>query len=583
MIAQDYEPSAQWTVTSRPSQWTGGQSQKTSTFSHPSESSSKASELLLNDTSDPPALEQADWVYALRNPQSPDLHGVDTISFNDLKHRSGSEDVPPFLFVTYEFTTFDFTVFDTTKKNNRAILHRIAEERARQMGLLGYWGIGEHWHLPHRVRSKSWGLADVVKAAKQILFIFHEDLSSPHRRFPTDNEEVARPHLENWIQQAIHVPVFVASIQRDSFFVHLIDTDLQRSVDMELTQKVVQHLLWNHKAGTPQATKFFIEKVALDDQIPTQFPALLSLLELLGMISVYSTEIFFQLIEDFLPVKTNEPRRESEFEIFATILLMNKQVQLLERWLCIKEWQTPDTWDLESLLKKTGHWLQTVQIRPLCRAIGLGAHYNILVDGTWGHSINLFKLPNGGRMSMALSKWTSRAVRTGNRRFLAISGAHRVDRLNTCIPGLEANRLRLDSFANRPLLEQTWTLVDMKTNTVVYFVAQAEPTHIVVCAQRDVESWTALVCSSESRKRGTSQTDGSKLVASNDRTGSGSSRSRIYYKEDVVELDSRTLDGLQEMGRIEISLRSKQSPRRLNRSMGVSHNPYTLWDDVSQV
>lgn len=55
MIAQDYEASAQWTVTSRPSEWTEGRSQKTSTISHPSDSSSEASELLLNDTSHPPA------------------------------------------------------------------------------------------------------------------------------------------------------------------------------------------------------------------------------------------------------------------------------------------------------------------------------------------------------------------------------------------------------------------------------------------------------------------------------------------------------------------------------------------------
>lgn len=529
-----------------------------------------------------PALEQADWVYALRNPQSPDLHGVDTISFNDLKHRSGSEDVPPFLFVTYEFTTFNFTIFDTTKKNNRAKLHRIAEKRARQMGLLGYWGIGEHGHLPHAVRSKSWGLADVVKAAKQILFIFHEDILYPRPPFPTDNEEVARPHLENWIQQAMHVPVFVASIQRDSFFVHVIGTDLRRSIDMELTPESFQHLLWNHKAGTPQATKFFIEKVPLDDQIPAQLPALLSLLELLGMTSVHSTELFFQLIIDFLPVKTFALRQETGFDDFVMILFKNKQVQFLERWLCIREWKTPDTWDLESLLKKTSHWLQTVQIRPLCRAIGLGVHYSILFDGTLGHSISLFKMPNGGRMSMALSKWTGRAVRTGNR-FLAVSGAHRADRLNMCIPGLEANQEIMDSFANDPLLKQTWTLIDTKTNTVVYFVAQAEPTHIIVCAQRGVESWTALVCSFRSRKGGTSQTDGVKIVASNDRTSSGLSRSCIYYKEDVVELNSRTLDGFQEMGRIEISLRSKQSPRRLNRRMGVSLNPYTLWDDLSQV
>lgn len=55
MIAQDYEASAQWTVTSRPSEWAGGRSQKSSTISPPSESSSEASEFLLNDTSDPQA------------------------------------------------------------------------------------------------------------------------------------------------------------------------------------------------------------------------------------------------------------------------------------------------------------------------------------------------------------------------------------------------------------------------------------------------------------------------------------------------------------------------------------------------
>ncbi|KAH6967813.1 hypothetical protein BKA56DRAFT_622682 [Ilyonectria sp. MPI-CAGE-AT-0026] len=332
----------------------------------------------------------------------------------------------------------------------------------------------------------------------------------------------------------------------------------------------------------PPATKFFMENNLSGDQIPTQLPALLSLLELLSMLSFHSPMLELSTIENFLPVRTYALSQESEFDNFVMMFLKNKQVQFLERWLCIREWKTPDTWNLESLLKKTSHWLQTVQIRPLFRAIGLGVHYNILVDGTWGHSINLFKLPNGGRMSMALSTWTSRAVRTKNR-FLAISGAHRADRLNTCIPGLEANQQIMDSFANDPLLEQTWTLVDILTSTVVYFVAQAEPTHIIVCAQRGVKSWTALVCSSESRKRGTSQTDGSKLVASNDRTGSASSRSRIYYKEDVVELNSGTLDGLQEMGQIEISLRSKQSPRHLTRRMGVTLNPYMLWDDISQV
>lgn len=515
-----------------------------------------------------PALEQADWVYALRNPQSPDLHGVDMISFNNLKLRSGSEDVPPFLFVTY-----NFSLSETKRKEMRAILHRIAEERTRQMGLLGYWGVSEQRHLPYAVRSKSWGLADVVKAAKQILFIFRESLGFLQQDLPTDNEKVVRPQLESWINQAINVPVFVASIHRDSFFVHLIDTALPLSIDMELTQKDVEHLLWNHKAGTPPATKFFMENTLLGDQIPMRLPALLSLLELLSMLSVHSPELIFHVIEDFLPVKTNTRGSASEFDTFVKILFMNKELQLLERWLCIREWKTPDTWNQESLLKKTSHWLQTVQIRPLCRAIGFGVHYNILVDGTWGHSINLFKLPKKGRMGGALSKWTSRPVRTGNR-FLAISGAQGANQLNECIPGLEANQRIIDFFANDPLLEQTWTLVDIQTNTVVYFVAQAEPTHIIVCAQEGVRSWTALVCSSESRKHGTSQTDGSKLMASNDRTGSVLNRSRIYYKEDVVTMNSRTLDGLQEMGQIEISLRSKQRPRNLTQREDVMGNPY---------
>lgn len=342
------------------------------------------------------------------------------------------------------------------------------------------------------------------------------------------------------------MPVFVALLAKPVFQVSYIHgSSLGTIVQSTLSRTELVCLIWGSTTSTflPSAVRGLFDDAERDHPVLGRLAKLLYLMELLGGTTPYpdAPQTYLDVVLDFCPIKDYIRSHKDAFSIFVQMFLANRQLGLLERWLCTVQWNPCRSWKIQELLGANGEWTDIVDIRPFCHATNLGPDQTILMNGGWGCDITEVMLPKNSSKTSIFTKRTGRATQ----RFLIILGDMDVGDLNQHMAGLMDKKLEVNplitAYKHDDSRMYIWTFVDLRMSLVSYFRAYAKPTHIIVCGEEREGAVRAMLCSHAARK------DKGTLYPEH----------KVSHKENIVRIDRMDMGGLYDMRKFEVSLRSK--------------------------